>query len=272
MQVLEGEDARMFLDAIEIDAEALPAHYPFTVPVIETLRYLEFQTPVTFFVGENGSGKSSLLEAIACGLKCPTVGAADVRRDPLLAEARELAKEIRFIRRQNAKLKLFFRAEDAIGFTRRVSEDLKDLEQMAESFERELTGEGRDRAVSTVRGQQQGFIQRYGDNPDAFSHGEWFVNMLRERIHRPGLYLLDEPETPLSPVHQLTLLAIIQDVVKDGAQFIIATHSPILMALPGATILSFDSTEIQPVAWDEVEHVAILRAFLADPASYLRHL
>ena len=262
----------MFLDALELESDALPQHYPFTVPVIETLQILEFKTPVTFFVGENGSGKSSLLEAIACGLKCPTVGAVDVQRDPLLREARMLAKEIRFIRRQNPKLKLFFRAEDAIGFTRRVSENLQELDQMAADFDRELTGDGRDKALAMVRGQQQGFTDRYGDNPDAYSHGEWFVNMFRERVHRPGLYLLDEPETPLSPVHQLTLLAIIQDVARDGAQFIIATHSPILMALPGASILSFDHTEIQPVAWDEVEHVAILRSFLADPNSYLRHL
>ena len=262
----------MFLDSIQLDANALPAEYPFTVPAIETLQTLNFTTPATFLVGENGSGKSTLLEAIACGMKCPTVGAADVNSDPLLKDARRLAKELCFARSTNAKLKLFFRAEDAIGFTRRVNEELDSLRELEKDFDQELKGYGRDLAVGAMAGQQSSLTSRYGENPDAFSHGEWFVNMLRERIHSPGLYLLDEPETPLSPTHQLTLLAIIKDTIAAGAQFIIATHSPILMALPGATIYSFDRTTIESVQWEDVEHVALMRAFLADPASFLRHL
>ena len=95
---------------------------------------------------------------------------------------------------------------------------------------------------------------------------------MQERINRPGLYLLDEPETPLSPIHQLTLLSLLKALVNSGAQFIIATHSPILMAFPDADILNMDKVEIEKIAWEDVEHVAITRAFLADPEAYLRHL
>lgn len=262
----------MFLESIQLRAENLPDTYPFTVPVIQTLRQLEFTSAVTILVGDNGTGKSTLLEAIACGLKCPAVGSQDVSRDPSLASARALAQQLTLSRSRNPRVKMFFRAEDAIGFIRRVSDSLAELDGYRAEFESSLSGAGRDRAVGAIEGQKAGLVERYGDNPDAFSHGEWFLNLVRERVQAPGLYLLDEPETPLSPVHQLALIAIIKAVAEAGGQFIIATHSPILMACPGATIYSLEGTTIRPVAWDEVEHVAVMRAFLNDPERYLRHL
>lgn len=253
------------------DVSALPGGFPFDLPVIETLEQLEFDHPVTFFVGENGSGKSTLLEALATGLRCPAMGASDLSRDPLLAPARELAARLTFSRRRRPRHKLFFRAEDAIGFTRRLLDDMAELEDMEAHYNETLSGYGRQLATGAVRGQRSALQGRYGENPDARSHGEWFLDMIRRRVHEHGLYLLDEPETPLSPIHQLSLLSIIQAYAGKDCQFIIATHSPILMALPGAQILNFDET-IEPVTWDEVEHVAITRAFLNDPESFLRHL
>jgi predicted ATPase len=262
----------MYLQSVELAADSLPETYPFSVPAIQSLEKLAFTTPVTFLVGENGSGKSTLLEAIACGLKCPAVGADDVSRDPMLAEARALAAELRFAKSKNPKVKLFFRAEDAIGFTRRVKEELEELSALEADYNENLKGYGRDLAVGAMKGQKAGLTSRYGDNPDARSHGEWFGNMLRERIHRAGLYLLDEPETPLSPIHQLTLLSIMKETVAAGGQFIVATHSPILMAFPGATIYNLGETGIESLAWEDVEHVSLMRQFLADPGSFLRHL
>ncbi len=252
--------------------EDLPSGFPFDVPVIETLDELLFSTPVTFFVGENGSGKSTLVEAIACGLRCPTIGSSDVNLDESLKAQRSLSEAIRFARVKNPRLKLFFRAEDAIGFTHRVSNELLELQNLEAHFSDSLSGYGKQLATGAMRGQRNALESRYGENPDAKSHGEWFINVIKQRIHPGGFYLLDEPETPLSPIHQLSLLSIIKDSVEKGSQFIIATHSPILMALPGATIFSFDHLPIQTIAWDEVEHVAITRAFLNDPESYLRHL
>lgn len=261
-----------YLDRIAFkDTARLPGGFPFDLPVIETFDAMTFDTPVTFFVGENGSGKSTLLEAMAVGLKCPALGASDTARDPLLESARVLASELRFSRSRAPKRRLFFRAEDAIGFTRRVHSDVSELNDMEAEFDRTLSGYGRQLATGAVRGQRYALTDRYGDNPDARSHGEWFLHMLRERLRPNGLYLLDEPETPLSPIHQLSLLALIGDCVRDGCQFIIATHSPILMALPGASIRAFE-LDIRTVAWEDTEHVTITRAFLNDPASFLRHL
>ena len=262
-----------YLDSLTIkDESALPAGFPFELPVIEVLESIEFTAPVTFFVGENGSGKSTLLEAIACGMNCPTVGQADVNQDPLLAGPQALARQLRFSRKNKPRIRLFFRAEDAIGFTRRVNENLQELKEMEEHYDDTLDGYARQLATGAMRNQQNALSNRYGEDLDARSHGEWFLNVLRERIHPNGLYLLDEPETPLSPVHQLSLISIVQEATRENCQFIIATHSPILMALPGAMILEFSDYGIREQAWDDVDHVAITRAFLNDPESYLRHL
>lgn len=260
-----------FLKEIEFRDTDLPDGFPFTLPVIETLQTLTFDSPVTFFVGENGSGKSTLIEAIAAGMKCPCVGAIDVARDPSLEDARRLATHLTFRRSRNPRHRLFFRAEDAIGFTRRVNADMTELSELEDHYDKTLEGYGRQLAKGATRAQRLALERRYGENPDARSHGEWFLAIIESRVHDDGLYILDEPETPLSPIHQLSLLSILQDQVSRNCQFIVATHSPILMALPGATILNFDQ-RIEPVAWEDVEHVAVTRAFLNDPESFLRHL
>ncbi len=253
------------------DVADLPGGFPFDLPVIESFESLAFDSNVTFFVGENGSGKSTLLEAIAVGMKCPTLGRSDAVNDPLLEPARALAQQLRFSRHAKPRHKLFFRAEDAIGFTHRVNQGTEELKEFEKHFDETLSGYGRQLAMGVVRGQRSAFESRYGENPDARSHGEWFLHMLRERLHPNGLYLLDEPETPLSPIHQLSLLAMIKDLADEGCQFIVATHSPMLMALPGARILNFE-LDIQPVEWQDAEHVALMKAFLNDPESFLRRL
>ncbi len=261
-----------FLDRISVSqGRDIPDAYPFNLPVIESLDSIQFDPRVTFFVGENGSGKSSLLEAIAVGMNCPAVGASDVQTDPMLEDARQLAGFLTFRRSVNARLKMFFRAEDAIGFTRRVQTDMHMLHGLIGEFDVSLTGEGRDRAMNMAKAQIAAYETRYGENPHARSHGEWFIELLKSRLNPNGLYILDEPETPLSPVHQLSLLSLIMQQLEHNCQFIIATHSPILMALPKATILHFDQV-IQPIEWDEVEHVDVTRAFLNDPESFIRHL
>jgi predicted ATPase len=261
----------VFLNRISMKSGPLPNGYPFTLPVIEAFAPIEFRSAVTFLVGENGSGKSTLLEAIAVGLKCPNVGAQDVEREAMLNEARKLAQHLTFSRRKHPRNKLFFRAEDAIGFTRRVSSELSELDEISEDFNKDLSGYGRTLAMGAVAGQRHALTSRYGENPDGKSHGEWFLEVMQSRIHRNGLYLLDEPETPLSPIRQLSLLSMIRSMAAQNCQFIIATHSPILMALPDAEILQFDN-RITSVPWDQVEHVEITKAFLNDPASFLRHL
>jgi predicted ATPase len=112
--------------------------------------------------------------------------------------------------------------------------------------------------------------RRYGAEPDAASHGEAFLNLFAKRLVPGGLYLLDEPEAALSPQSQLGLLALIKRALDAGSQFVIATHSPILMATPEATILSFDSPPIRAVRFEDLESVTLVREFLKAPERYLR--
>ncbi len=248
--------------------------FPFDVPAIAGLERIAFRRPVTFFIGENGSGKSTLLEAVAAGISATAVGRHQIARDPTLAPARALAKSLVFSRRRHARQRMFFRAEDAFGFTNRLIDEMQDLQRE----EGDIAGQFRDGsyaqslAVGVVRGQRRAYASRYGDNPDGYSHGETFLGVLKSRLVPGGLYLLDEPETPLSPGRVLALISLLKAMVAEGCQFIIATHSPILMAFPEAEILLFEGSEIAPVAYEETEHVRLTRAFLNDPERYLRQL
>jgi predicted ATPase len=248
--------------------------FPFTLPLVRDLGALRFNAPATFFVGENGSGKSTLLEAIACGLKAVAMGSADLARDPTLAPARALGAALVFARKRAPKRKAFLRAEDVFGFTKRVSSDMEELGEIAEHFRATMRegSLGQKLAMGVARGQKGALAASYGDDPDAGSHGETFLNLMAQRVRPGGLYLLDEPETPLSPQRQLALLSLLKQRVAEDCQFIIATHSPILMALPDASIWLFEKGRIRPVAWDEVEHVALTRAFLANPERFLKQL
>lgn len=112
----------------------------------------------------------------------------------------------------------------------------------------------------------------YGEGLDVRSHGESFLDLFQARFKPNGLYILDEPEAPLSPNKQLTFLALLHEMVQDGAQFIISTHSPILMAYPGATILEIKQDQLTQTSFAEVEHVRLTADFLKEPSRYLRHL
>ena len=267
----------MYLDAIQPRFEsANDAGYPFDLPLWRDLDSLTFETPVTFFVGENGTGKSTLLEAIAVQFRLPALTQASVERHPLMQGARDLAKDLRFVRRPQGRGTrrhgFFFRADDVTGFVQGLSTVVEEHESLEQHFRDTLDGYGRTLATGAASAQHAALTSRYGDNPFAHSHGELFLMLLRNRITAPGLYLLDEPETPLSPTNQIALLALLLDAANQGSQIIVATHSPILMALPGATILDFDQHPPTPVAWNDVEHVSITKAFLSNPEAFLRHL
>jgi predicted ATPase len=249
------------------------AGFPLSLPLIRDLDELAFTTPVTFLVGENGSGKSTLLEGIAAGMDAVAVGGHDLKRDPTLEAARLLARGFLFTRARHARTRLFLRAEDVFGFTGRVTSDIAGLSADEADLRRELPeGYGRLIATGAVAGQRGALEASYGANPDGRSHGETFLAVLRRRLVPNGLYLLDEPETPLSPARVLALIALIADGVRQGSQFIIATHSPMLMALPGARILLAEEGVLREAAWGELEHVRVMRAFLADPAAVLDKL
>jgi len=210
------------------------------------LELLEFDTAVTFFVGENGCGKSTVLEGIAAGMRAIAVGSADLDKDETLRAARRFASGFRFERRRHPRTKLFFRAEDVFGFTRRMLRSMRDLSDIEEAFRQELPrgSYGQKLAIGVARGERAALEQRYGEDPDARSHGEVFLALLGSRLVPGGLYFLDEPEAPLSPRGVLQLIALIKDRVAHDCQFVIATHSPMLLAFPGAAIQVFDGNTI----------------------------
>jgi predicted ATPase len=252
--------------------------FPFSVPSIRSLAgaQLEFSTEVTFLVGENGSGKSTLLEALACAAGSITVGSESASGDRTLAAVRLLAKRLKLSWSKRRHAGFFMRSEDFFGF-------VKWNRDTREEFERELARideEYQDRseharglARMPFMNQLADMRRRYGDDLDAYSHGESYFTLFKSRFVPNGLYLLDEPEAPLSPMRQLGLLSMLKMMIEEqNAQFVIATHSPMLMAFPNAAIYSFDTQAIRQVAYHEVEHVTVMKSFLESPQRYLRHL
>jgi predicted ATPase len=247
--------------------------FPFNLRIFKSTSGFEFDSPVTFFVGENGSGKSTLLEGIAAAIGAVAVGGENIQTDSTLAHARKLAKNLKMIWSRKIHKGFFLRAEDFFNFTRQLSKLSQDFEKMANDYDKSLSGYGLQLAKGVVLGQKKELADKYGDNPDASSHGESFLKLFKARFSGSGLYLLDEPETPLSPKRQLTLLSMMKEMVEENnSQFIIATHSPILMAYPNASILNFDSDPVQKVDFNEVEHVSLTKIFLNQPDLFLKHL
>jgi predicted ATPase len=251
--------------------------FPFTVPAIRTLNGLALEHSVTFFVGENGSGKSTLLEGIAAAARLPAIGSADVPRDETLAAQRRLGKALRLSWQKKATRGFFLRAEDFFGFTKRLARERAEL--LAEMREVSSQYRAQDRskyaeglAQGPLAASLAGMERRYGVDLDANSHGQSFLKLFQSRFVPGGLYLLDEPEAPLSPQSQLALLAMIGDMVGQDAQFIIATHSPMLLAYPDAQIYSFDQTPVAVVAYEQLDHVRITRDFLNAPQRYLNQI
>lgn len=257
--------------------DGMEARYPFSVPAVRATDRLQFTAPVTFFVGENGSGKSTLLEGIAAKVHLPTVGSKAIEFDETLEAARFLADKMKVVwsRMGRANRGFFLRAEDFFGFTKSLAIQKAELRREMEEVERDYADRSalaKGLRLGPISGSLEDMRRRYGDDFDAQSHGESFLSLFRSRFVPDGLYLLDEPEAALSPTSQIALLAMLKDMVTDGGQFIIATHSPILLALPGAVIWSFDEKPPRAIAYDEAEHVRVTREFLAAPERFLRHL
>lgn len=249
--------------------------FPFTLEIVKSLREIQFDSPVTFFVGENGSGKSTILETIACAAESITVGSESVRTDKSLAPLRKLAQYFRLVWTKRTRKGFFLRAEDFFGYA-------KSMRQTKEEFQQELQNvkegyKGRSKYAEALasmpyQGQLAEMQRRYGDGLDARSHGESFLTLFQSRFVADGLYLLDEPEAALSPMRQLTFIAALKQMVQENSQFIIATHSPILLAFPDAQILQFANGAIRKVQYNQLEHVQLTKDFLNNPDSFLRHL
>jgi predicted ATPase len=250
--------------------------YPFSVPAVAALAAtpLEFTSNVTFLAGENGTGKSAILEGIACAANAIAVAGDDLQLDPSLGPARRLAKDLRLVWRSRSRRGYFLRAEDFFGFARRIAQLRSSLEDDMEAFNAAPGPDSLGRRMARGAYQREiGELRRTDAVMNEISHGESFLALFQRRFVPRGLYLLDEPETPLSPMRQLAMLSLLQEMTAGGeSQFIIASHSPILMAFPGATIYQLSGGAPEQIAWTDLEHVSLTRDFLNDPQLFLRHL
>ena len=249
--------------------------FPFSVPIVRELQKLPVNAAVTLLVGENGSGKSTILEGIAAAAGLPTIGTVGVADDETLNAQRSLGRALKLTWNQRTRRGFFLRAEDFFGFTKSLSKLRAELQTRMAEIEVEYqdrSAYAKGLAQGPMRASLADMERRYGVDLDANSHGQSFLRLFASRFVPGGLYLLDEPEAPLSPQSQLALITMISDMVAQESQFIIATHSPILLALPGALIYSCDRAPIEAVRFEELDHVVLTRDFLNDPEKFLRHL
>ena len=216
--------------------------HPFNIPAISKLDVLSFHQDVTFIIGENGTGKSTIMEAIALALGFgPEGGTKNVQ----LQTADTVSRLHEYIR----PIRSFSKPTDNY-FLR------------AESFYN----------VATYM-DEVGYLEGYGGQSlHQISHGEAFMATLTNKLRGHGLYILDEPEAALSPTRQMAALAAIHRLVEDESQFIIATHSPILLSYPKSKIISLDNNEIKEIKYEDTEHYIITRSFLNNPSKMLKTL
>ena len=234
-----------FIQALSIDwTKISPDSYLRSIPAIASLDYLPLRSNVVFFVGENATGKSTLLEGLATAYGFNPEGGTLNYRFTTWYEETELGDAMRLSKHfHRPRQGYFFRAESFFNLASKAAE------------------------YDAERGRPS-----YGDrNLHEQSHGESFLNFF-QTFCGPGLYIMDEPEAALSPQRQLTLMLHMSRMAAGDAQFIVASHSPILLGFPSAQILSFDGGEIHEVQWEETDSYRVTRLFLENREGVLRHL
>jgi predicted ATPase len=237
-------EAKPYLREIRLGRDDIPSFevYPFNIPCIRGLSVLEFHPDVTFLVGENGAGKSTLIEAIALAMGFGPEGGTRNVQFSTGETVSELHKHLKTIKSYKKPKDYYF--------------------LRAESFYN----------VATYM-DETGYLGGYGGQSlHGRSHGEAFMATLTIKLRGNGLYIFDEPEAALSPTRQMAALSAIHGLVKKQSQFIIATHSPILMAYPNAKILSVGENGITEVAYEETEHYTVTRSFLGNHKKLLQQL
>jgi predicted ATPase len=224
------------------DQIATPAEYPFSIPALRGFEELDLDAKVTFLVGENGSGKSTLIEAIAVAAGFNAEGGSKNFRFATRSSESPLHRHLRLVKSPRRLDGFFLRAESLFNVATQIEE--------------------------LGVGEYYGGVSLHEQ-----SHGESFLALAQHRFGGNGLYILDEPEAALSPQRQLALLQIIHELVEaKRSQFLIASHSPILMAYPGALIYQLGADGIRCIAYEDTEHFQITRDFLNGRERFFKHL
>lgn len=246
------------------------SHYPFNIERINKLESFEFVTPITIFIGENGSGKTTFLESIV-----HLTNTVNLIPDKKLELGKKLSKSFSLVWNQKANRGFYLKSQSFITYIRDLEEmkahTKNELEKLKETYKNRSIF-AFNQVTMPYRNTLSALEDRYGLGLENMSHGEGYLELFKSRLVPKGLYILDEPELSLSPIRQLSLIALINTMVQQECQFIMITHSPILMAINHSKIYSFDSVEIEEISYDDIEHVKLTRDFLNNPAQYLNHL
>lgn len=225
-------------------------HYPYSLPVIKNFENLEFHPKVTFIIGENGSGKSTLLEAIATAWGFNPEGGTKNFNFETRSSHSDLWETVRLTKSfRRPKDGFFLRAESFYN----VASNIDKLD--------EEPGFG-----PPIKNSYGGISLHHQ------SHGESFFSLMLNRFGGNGLYILDEPEAALSPTRQMAMLSRMHQLVEENSQFIIATHSPILMAYPDALLLQIEDNQLIPTQYEDTEHYQVTKDFLDNHQRAIRYL
>ena len=239
----------IFLKGIRLSSEEEidRKQYPFNIPALRGFKELSFESPVTVFVGENGMGKSTLIEAIAISMNFnPEGGTANFNFSTSDSHS-ELCNHLITIRGVKRNRDGFF--------------------LRAESFYNAIS------YMDTVNDTGRNIYDYYGGKRlHEVSHGEGFLNMLNHRCRGNSFFIFDEPEAALSPFSQIKMLVRMHQLVTEDSQFVISTHSPILMAYPGATIYQFTENGLHKTEYDKTEHYMLMKYFLNNTNQYLNKI
>ena len=229
----------LYLRSVQLEKAENMNEYPFCLPAVKGLDSLTFEKPVTFLVGENGTGKSTLLEAMAVNYGFNAEGGSKNFNFATVDSHSSLCENIRLVKGiRRPRDGYFLRAESFYNVISEIDE--------------------------------RGLMDSYGGNSlHSCSHGEGFWALVMERFFGQGLYFLDEPEAALSPTRQMALLSRIHQLVKEKSQFIIATHAPILLAYPDADIFELSEEGIRLVAYQDTEQYQVTKRFLQNPEGML---
>ncbi len=237
---MSGIDSNLIVKKITLQRDKINSfdQYPFNIDIIKNFDELNFNCPVTFLVGENGVGKSTFIEALAVSLGMPAEGGTENFRYETNNTTSELSNYIRVATYNRPKMKFFLRAESFYNFS-------SEVQRLVEQ----------DDYIS--------LYNSYGGNLHECSHGESFIKLIKNRFTDHGLYILDEPEAALSPQRQLSLLCLIDQLVKEGSQFIIATHSPILISYRDGKILDLNNN-FKEVNYKDTDIYYLYKMYLDD--------
>jgi predicted ATPase len=247
--------------------------YPYDLPFFGHL--LPLTTPITILVGENGAGKSTLLKLLNDVLKLYRIDANEsfIRKNQKAFKSTLYLPSITYVRTKPKGF--YFSAEDFTTYIQSLEQNRQEAFQALDEIEKEYANKS-EFSKSLARMPHMRTLndidQMYQKDLLSSSHGEAYLDFFKSRLRTNELYLLDEPETPLSIQNQITMLSVLDDAISRGNQFIIATHSPILMSIPGATIYEISTEGVRSMAYDDIESVRLLKHFLNHKEQFFRHL